>query len=320
MKSLICINTCNRLHEVKKFIWDYIDFCNKNDDFDFVLALDGYEQDYLDFCESYEIPLVYSVEREGVGLSKNRVLKLFPNYDYYFFIDDDVELIDDSVFQDFLNVSKAGRFHHLSANHPRSIQRIDFVNGYQLEFALYGGAYFNFFTAEGLKIVGGWNTCFSKYKRYGHTEHSYRYLHAGLSEVSFVSIVDARNKLILYNPPHVTEDNSEIDIESQLVREEKELISQKTSFFPIDTLSDYYFNGFNMSSNKGVGQLLRKGKRYPLTVGQARRYLLADHFFLKIRTTSNVALKLFWFLKSMFYNPLNVPFKHYVKTKLLKYV
>ena len=54
-KSLICITTCNRLSEVKKYIWDYLRFINSNKEFHFVLALDGNDQSYIDFCHEFEI-------------------------------------------------------------------------------------------------------------------------------------------------------------------------------------------------------------------------------------------------------------------------
>ena len=85
-KSLICITTCNRVSAIKAVIWDYINFCKKNDSFDFLISLDGDDKETVRYCEKHNIPLVYSKVREGVGLSKNRVLKTYSEFDYYFFI------------------------------------------------------------------------------------------------------------------------------------------------------------------------------------------------------------------------------------------
>ena len=62
---------------IKTFVWDYIIFAKSNVDYDFVLSLDGADSDTISYCQKYHIPLLYSEENEGVGISKkqsNRVL------------------------------------------------------------------------------------------------------------------------------------------------------------------------------------------------------------------------------------------------------
>lgn len=319
-KSLICVTTCNRLSEVKKYIWDYITFCNKNNDFDFLLALDGNNKEYLDFCNQYQIPLLYSDEREGVGLSKNRVLKQFPDYDYCFFIDDDVELISPIVFNKFIELSNKTKYHNLTLTPLKKVFIKENRYSTIIEKGFYGGGYFNFYTKQGLATIGGWNILFSKYKRYGHSEHSFRFYHSGLSDYPLISLVSCLHNVILHDPPHVT--NFKTNLENsinELIPEEEELIKQKTTYFPITTISVFYFNGFNMNYNPTVDEFLLKNKRkYPLTNGKERRIALAEHYFLRIRTTKKSFKKILFFLFSIFYCPTNNPFKHAVKSLFLK--
>lgn len=317
-KSLICITTCNRLSEVKKYIFPYIDFCNKNEGFYFLLALDGINKEYIDFCSQFEIPLIYSDEREGVGLSKNRVLKQFPNFYYYFFIDDDIELLDCKIFDLFISMYLTTGIHHFSPAHFVNATKVEIINEIQITHSALGGGYFNFYSGEGLKKVGGWNTYFAKYKRYGHTEHTYRFFHSGLNKSPFIFIEKARKMLLIHNPPHVTNLNNEIiNDTNELIHEEEELIKQKTKFFPIQVLSDFHFNGFNMSCNIIVNDFLITNRRkYPLTNGKERKVALAEYYFLKIRVTDNKLLKLKFLLLSLMYYPLNNSLKHAVKHRL----
>ena len=113
-KTLICVNTCSRAHYVMAYIVDYIRYCQRSDACEFILSLDGYDKDTVAFCKKYRIPLLYSEKREGVGISKNRVLNEFEDYDYYFFLDDDSELVDAAVFDKFISISKKCNIHHMS--------------------------------------------------------------------------------------------------------------------------------------------------------------------------------------------------------------
>lgn len=318
-KSLITITTCNRLSEVKKYIWDYIAFCNAHDGFDILLALDGSQSDYLNFCSQFQIPLLYSDEREGVGLSKNRTLKQFPNYDYYFFIEDDVELVESSVFSLLKHLANETGFPHFCHNHPLEIFNRYFVGEYEVTYSKRGGAQCALYTREGLKKVGGWHTKFAKYKRFGHTEHSFRYVHKALQPAPFVYSEAARKKLIIHTPPRVTKQDVATD-EAELITDEAELIKNKFSFYELKTLSSFYFNGFSMANNPVVEDFLKNNKqKYPLTSGKERRIALAEHYFLRIRTTSNFLKKYLFFLKTLFYYPLNTPLKHWLKTKVFLY-
>ena len=318
-KSLITITTCNRLPEIKKFVWEYLKFCNENDDFDFLLALDGSDEQYLLFAQIYNIPLLFSEEREGVSLSKNRVLKQFPNYDFYFFIEDDIELLDETIFHDFITIQKITGYSHFCNNHLKTVLKKKIVSGRTISYSFEGGAQFSFFSKQGLKKVGGWHTCFAKYRRFGHTEHSYRFYHSGLQPAPFIYIEEARTKILIHMPPAVTTFKNKTITVNGIVKEEQDFINRKTTFFQLQTISPFFFR-----SNKFVEKeklnlvLLKKTRRYPLTKGFERRIALGEHYFLKIKTTNNFLKKIYFFLLSVFYFPFNPPLKHSIKKMIYR--
>ena len=83
MKSLICITTCNRLLYLKYILPEYIEFCQQNSEFDFLISLDGNSEENIAFLKEQGIPFIYSEEREGVGLAKNG--RTFPRLRLLFF-------------------------------------------------------------------------------------------------------------------------------------------------------------------------------------------------------------------------------------------
>lgn len=305
LKSLITINTCNRLGEVKKNIIPFLQICKKNRDFHFLLALDGFDEAYEKYCARFSIPMLHSNEREGVGLSKNRVLKQFPGYDYYFFIDDDIELIDYNIFRLFIEISKTAQINHLSysvndAQNKISDSGFDLIGGYR------GGGCFNFYTRAAIDSVGGWHTDFAKYKRFGHTEHSYRVFYKGLNPFPYVTIRNINKYIILNDPPHVTNISIEQN-ENELIPEEQAMIDAKQTYFPLTTLSDFYFNGFDVRIPH-LHPDLQKG-RYALLKGRAKIKAWGNYYFHKFKISKN---PLFLFLALVLY-PNNNLVKHWVK-------
>jgi len=321
MKALICITSCNRIDEVKKYILPYIDFVNNNEDFHFVLAHDGLSQDYIDFCAEFEIPLIYSDKREGVGLSKNRVLKQFPDFDYYFFIDDDVELFDDRIFSRHISISQKAQpnFHHLSSTSLFEVLDCNFVDNHKVLYNKRGGGYFNFFTKQGLETVGGWHTDFAKYKRYGHTEHSYRFVNSGLSKYPFNVIQQCINMLAVHNPEHVTKPIIErVDPSNELFDLEKKIIESKLDFFPLSTISKFNFNAYSTKTCEKVAIYLNENKHlYPFLNGKNRRRALSSHYFHGFLVNSK-GFRIINLFKSFLLFPNNPAIKHWIKTKLLR--
>ena len=237
MNSLICITTCNRINELKRIIIPYLQFVEKNDEFNFLLAVDGNNVEYIEFCTKYNIPLLYSDKREGVGVSKNRVFLTFPNYDYYFFIEDDVELINESVFQLHIDAFQETGIHHFSL-FPSSGYPQKFVHSktkyrnYDIISGMIGSAQFNFFTKKSLEISGGWHIHFAKYRRYGHHEHSYRIMNNGLipAPINFISDV-LNNSFIWHFPKAVSESINELIPEKYyLTKIEQAVIDEKLTY------------------------------------------------------------------------------------------
>lgn len=243
MRALICINTCDRALNIKALIWEYIEFCKTRKDFDFIISLDGKDEKTIQYCKKHSIPLLYSDEKEGVGLSKNRVLKEFPEYDYYFFIEDDTELLNPDVFDIHIDMSKKLNIHHFSLfdrSRIRNIIKKEKVDDKTIIYAKYGSAQFNFFTKEGIKKVGGFHTEFAKYKRFGHTEHTYRFVNAGLSKYPFVIIEDLLEGYLRWNDPISVTKLKVKSTSNRLFIEEEKLIEKKLKFYPLQTISDYY--------------------------------------------------------------------------------
>jgi|SRR5690554_129485 len=313
MKSLITITSCNRLSEVQKYIWDYLSFVNQNKDFHFVLALDGNEKNYLDFCNEFDIPLIYSEEREGVGLSKNRVLTQFPDYDYYFFIEDDIELINPKIFIEHIHLFKKTGYHHFCNNHERSKLLIDENN---LLFSKAGGAQFAFYTHQAIEKVGGFHTLFAKYKRFGHTEHTYRLFHAKLQPAPFIFSPEWRKMILVHAPVAVTQHSGLKTNENELIEEEQALIDNKTTHFPLSTLSSFHFNDKQLGYNEKVNRFLKENpQRYPLTKGKDRKNALGEYYALLIDWKCKSFFKNFILAtKSFFYSPTNNSLKHKLKT------
>ncbi|HHD72998.1 MAG TPA: hypothetical protein ENL02_03735 [Epsilonproteobacteria bacterium] len=240
MKTLIAINTYNSASLIRTFAWDYILFTRSNPDYDFVVSLDGPDPETIDYCEQYGIPLLYSEKNEGVGLSKNRVIESFPDYDYYFFIEDDAELLNPEVFAIHIALSQRLNIPHFSlfdSDRIREVQSVREAEGYHIIGALYGGAPVNFFTREGLEKVGGFHTDFAKYKRFGHTEHSYRFYRAGLTDYPFQIIQECIKGYFGWHNPVSRVKLNVASSANRLFVGEEELIAQKLTYFPLQTLS-----------------------------------------------------------------------------------
>jgi hypothetical protein len=166
------------------------------------------------------------------------------------------------------------------------VQQVREAEGYHIIGALYGGAPFNFFTREELEKVGGFHTEFAKYRRFGHTEHSYRFYHAGLSDYPFQIIEECISGYIGWHEPTSRIKVNVAASENRLFVGEEELITQKLTYFPLQTLSPYYTHHLeNVSHTENV----RIDDHYP-------RY--KKRFFLKMKLL-NQARKLKAWLKSL---------------------
>lgn len=309
MKALISIITCNRIGELKKNIIPYMNFAAVNKEYSFVVSLDGCNKEYLDFCNSESIPLIWSDEREGAGLARNRILKLFPEYDYYFFVDDDVELYDLKIFNEIINIHLKTGYHHFSVNHTIGIVKKEKVEKHKITHTLFGGGYFLFYTAESLKTVGGWHTNFIKYKRYGHTEHTYRVYYSKLNPNPFIFSKQFSKMLILNNPVHVSTDENKHNING-LVFEEQNMIDNGQKYFPLTTVSNIYYNNINPNISESKKWIIKP--RYEFIIGIDKKHAKSVLYFHKFIYTKNI----FYLFASLLYHRDLRKIKTYIYIKI----
>lgn len=281
-RALICITTCQRLENLRRYLPQYAGFCAGDPRFQLVVALDGTDLGYLRFCEEWEVPLVYADEREGVGISKNRVFERFPDFDYYFFVDDDVELVDGTVFPAHVEMARASAIHHFSLFERGAVRKPtgeSAICGLRVVHGLFGGGQFSFFTGDGLKQVGGWHTRFAEFRRWGHTEHSYRFFRAGLAPAPFNVAADLASACIWHYPPAVTRVPGAPTDEDQIAAPERELIDRQLRHVPFRTLSPHHINNVPLGRPERLAAVLNDGERYPL-VKQSERRLCWSNYHL----------------------------------------
>jgi hypothetical protein len=265
-RALVCVTTCERPGYLRRYLPHFARFCAQDPRFPLLVALDGFDQGTRRFCEEWGVPLIHSGEREGVGLSKNRVLERFPDFDYYFFVEDDVELIDGAVFPAHVELAQQSDIHHFSLFSERRIGEPageSRIAGRRVAHSFVGSARFNFFTAQGLRQVGGWHPRFAEYRRWGHTEHSYRFYNAGLAPAPFNVATELSCACIWHLHPSVTSLSLPGD-EEHIVAPERELIDQRLRHVPLQTISPYDFNGVQFGELDRLAATLDAGERYPL--------------------------------------------------------
>ena len=241
-RSLICMTTCNRANAVRALVWDYLRFCDSDARFDFLLSLDGKDPQTLRYCRKHRIPILYSEQREGVGLSKNRVLQAYPDYSGYFFVEDDVELLDPCLFPIHVEVAQTSGIPHFSLfPEDRLIDEEEstIIDNRTIRHGWYGGGTMSFFTRAGIDAVGGFDLGFAELRRFGHTEHSHRFVHAGLCHYPFNVIEQCMTGYVRFSEPGSVTKVQVDTTENRLHPGEADLIAQKRPWHPISTLSAY---------------------------------------------------------------------------------
>ena len=316
-RALVTITTCRRLDRVRRYLPHFAQFCDSDSRFSLLLALDGTDEAYEQFCEEWSLPLVYSAETEGVGLSKNRVLERFPDFDYYFFLDDDVELTDSLVFPAHIRLAQESRIHHLSLferDGMRTPTRETTVGDFRVAHGMFGGGQFNFFTGAGLKRVGGWHTDFAAFRRWGHTEHSYRFFHAGLTPAPFNMAIGLADTCIWHYPPPVTKAGGMAIDQDQISAVERRLMDARLDYFPVTTLSVHRFNRQPFAQIDRLAGLVGPRERYPLASRAERRQALADYSLWKARTSTGRLTRLNHLVRAAAHWPNNPRLRHQIKT------
>ena len=319
-RALVCITTCERAGYLRRYLPHFAAFCARDSRFPLLVALDGDDAETRRFCEEWQVPLLCSREREGVGISKNRVLERFPDFDYYFFVEDDVELIDGVVFPAHVELARASDIHHFSLfseqriGEPAGESRIA---GRRVAHSFVGSARFNFFTAEGLRQVGGWHPRFAEYRRWGHTEHSYRFYNAGLAPAPFNVATELSYACIWHLHPSVTPLSEQMPSDAeQIVAPERDLIEQHLRHVPLQTFSPYELNEVPFGGLDRLAATLDGGERYPLVEAEERRHCRSDYELWRYRWAKSRAGRARALLASAWQWRSNPMLRHTVKLAL----
>lgn len=190
------IITCNR-PEYLTTLLESIKNCNW---VDIVIVNDGSEVN----IPGYNHYVVNNETNLGVGKSKNKAMQhlLDKGCDYIFIIEDDMIILDETVFDKYIDAHKASGIHHFNYgpgspfNRKQTIQNFDLHNRHLLDQHTepnpklvidYGNvkvslfehtvAMFSFFTKEVLEKVGLIDDAF--YNAWEHVDHTYRIIKAG---------------------------------------------------------------------------------------------------------------------------------------------
>lgn len=315
-RALVCITTCNRPDYLKRYLAHFAAFCATDTRFTLVVALDGDEAGSIAFCREWDLPLVYSDERKGVGISKNRVLDRFGDFDYYFFLDDDVELVDGSVFPEHVELARASGIHHFSLFKRATLRRPtgeSTAAGHRVRHGLFGGGQFGFYTGDGLREVGGWHPRFAEYRRWGHTEHSYRFVRAGLAPAPFNVAEDFADSCIWHYPPATTTVTGVAVDADQIPAPERELIDLELANVPIETLGPYRVSDAPLAPPRRLAAVLGGGERYPLVDAAERRRCRSDFELWRFETGTALPRRAAALVRAAANWPQNPALRHTIK-------
>jgi hypothetical protein len=321
-RALVSCTTADRAGYVRRYLPHLARACVSDPRLDLLVALDGPDPETRAFCRQWDVPLLFSDTREGVGLSKNRVLERFPDYDYYFFLEDDLEVLDGSIFRRHVEFMDAGEMHHMSlfskaeGGQPTGEST---VLGERIVHFSYGSAEFNAFTQEGLLKVGGWHPAFAQFRRWGHTEHSARFPRAGLAPAPFNVAVGLSGSCIRHRPRSVTTPATEARLDAHGISEfERNLISEALTHVPLKTIAPYHVSDVPPGKASRLAMLVDGRARYPLLSSAERRDALADYHVGRAAAIASPVSKAGTLVLAGVLAPRNLALRHAVKTNLLR--
>ena len=149
--------------------------------------------------------IMHNEKNLGVGKSKNKLLKYLyeQGCDYIFLLEDDMLILDNSVFEKYIEAHKASRIHHFNYgpgspfnrkqkiknfdlhnrheldqhSEPKPKKIIDYGKGVKISLFEHTVAMFSFFTREVLEKVGFIDEEY--YNAWEHVDHTYRIIKAG---------------------------------------------------------------------------------------------------------------------------------------------
>jgi hypothetical protein len=316
-RALVCVTTCERAGYLERYLPHFARAAAHDRRLSLLVSADGTDAATVEFCRRWAIPLIHSEVREGVGLSKNRALERFPEFDYYFFIEDDTELVDGRVFNEHIGAARASGIHHFSlfrSGGLRGQAGSSTAGTWRIRHGRYGGGRFSFFTAEGLRHVGGWHPRFAEFRRWGHTEHSYRFVTAGLAPAPF-NVIDGLERTCIWHhhPSVITVPDALVD-EDHIAAPERELMEQRLSHVPLKTLSPYHFNGAPFEGVDALAATLDRGARYPLLTAQQRRQARSDYYLWRFEEASGLPARTVALMAAAVNRPGSPTLRHSVRT------
>jgi hypothetical protein len=190
------------------------------------------------------------------------------------------------------------------------------IDGQRVVHCLFGGADFNFFTGEGLKRVGGWHPCFAEYRRFGHTEHSYRFFRTGLAPAPFNVAEELDNACMWHFHPSVSSGRGVVLNEDQIALPERTLIDAGLEHVEVQTISPHHFNDVSFGELDRLVATLAPGERYPLIGRADRREARSDYYLWTSETARTFNRRVLAFVAAAYNWPSNPALRHMVKTAL----
>lgn len=201
-KKIGCaVITCRRPDYLRQLLQSMKD-CKQYLD-ELIIINDGDPESVLEFTNDYE--LYTNPINLGVGKSKNKALDLLKrkNCDYYFIIEDDMVILDPTIFKKYIDASDVSGIQHFNYgpgspfNREQKIKDFDLHNRHLLDqhstpkpqliidyktlkIALYQHtvAMFSFFTKQVINEVGGIDDK-NFTSAFDHVEHTYRIIKQG---------------------------------------------------------------------------------------------------------------------------------------------
>lgn len=172
----IGISCFNRLENVKKILHTLREH-QLTQKYQIVFASDGCTDGTQSFLKEQKDVVLVSAENQGVAANKNRLLRMLKSFKYIFLFEDDILLVDPSLFDHVVEVHKQTGLHHfnygcLATYKPKKYNKIDLSGSGDLN------GQFVFITQKVLEKVGYFNPAFKGYG-YEHCEWTFRICKAG---------------------------------------------------------------------------------------------------------------------------------------------
>jgi hypothetical protein len=177
---------------------------------------------------------------------------------------------------------------------------------------------FSFFTGAGLSQVGGWHPRFAEFRRWGHTEHSYRFYRAGLAPAPFNVCRELTDGCVWHLHPAVTNPTLLPADEEEIVAPERALIDSELLHFPVVTLSSYEFNGVPFGTLGRLGATVGGSERYPLVAPSERRRCRSDYQLGRFRAAGSPLGRAAALLRAVWQWPSNPMTRRTIKLALTR--